>query len=87
MSHGPSDKRVPDAEWATQEVKEIILAAWRPDWTKPDHPKYLEAVAKDSKIADHAEKVAIMLRDLEKPQIDQALAALEDAGYKLVKED
>lgn len=85
MSHGPSDMRVPDAEWATQDVKDIILDAWRPDWTKPDHPKYLEAVQSQPDAVQYAEKVAIMLRDMEKPQIDQALAALEDAGYEIRK--
>ena len=80
MSTGPSDRRVPEAPWATQELKDIILEAWRPDWTKPDHPKYLA----DPK-PELAEKIAIMLRDWEKPQLDQALAALEDAGYEIVK--
>lgn len=85
MSSGPSDRRVPEAEWATQEVKDIILDAWRPDWTKPDHPKYLEQLEKNPKAPEYAEKIAITLRDWEKPQIDQALAALEDAGYTLAK--
>lgn len=87
MSHGPSDMRMPDAEWATQEVKDIILDAWRPDWTRPGHPKYIEQQARDPKAAEHAAKIAITLRDWEKPQVDQALAALEDAGYKIVKDD
>lgn len=50
-----------------------------------DHPKYLDAIIKNPKNAKNAEKVAIILRDMEKPQIDQALAALEDAGYRIVK--
>jgi hypothetical protein len=78
MSHGPSDKRVPDADWATQEIKDIILDAWRPDWTRPGHEKY------EGK-PEFAKKVANTLRDMESPQIDQALAALEDAGYEIIR--
>jgi len=85
MSHGPSDKRVPDAEWATQEIKDLILDAWQPDWTKPDHPKYLEVIEAGPENVEYASKVAIKLRDWEKPQVDQALAALEDAGYEIRK--
>lgn len=81
MNTGPSDRRVPEAEWATQEVKDIILDAWRPDWTKPDHPKYKA----DPSTPAHAQEIATMLRDMERPQVDQALAALEDAGYTLAK--
>lgn len=79
MSHGPSDRRVPDAEWATQELKEVILDAWRPDWTKPGHEKYEAS-------NPNARKVADTLRRMEIPQLDQALAALEDAGYVISKE-
>ena len=77
MSHGPSDNRVPDAEWATQEVKDIMIEAQISD-------KYRKPLT-DEQANQAREGVYDWLRKAAGATVDQALAALEDAGYKLVK--
>ena len=76
MSHGPIDNRVPDAEWATQEVKDIMIEAQISD-------KYRKTLT-DERANQARENVYDWLRKSAGATVDQALAALEDAGYEIV---